>query len=209
MKMKKKIVLVLCLVLVLIFTACQPGISQEAKDLASDSGLSEIQAQSLIDASEAIGIDSDSIYNVAPNGSSCSFLFTDGNDGTDYSMAFAQVDFSGDNVNQIYSTGDMVFYDDGDVLHNIGDYFICDSDKELLAELAKIELEYSDYAYTNIGYENSDSWFGMISQNIYVLSSTITDGGGSHDLMVFFDWDGDLENVPRAISLTVDGIEQL
>ncbi len=209
MKMKKEIVLVLCLVLVLIFTACQPSISQEAKDLASDSGLSEIQAQNLIDASEAIGIDSDSIYNVAPNGSSCSFLFTDGNDGTDYSTAFAQVDFSGDNVNQIYSTGDMVFYDDGDVLHNIGDYFICDSDKELLAELTKIELKYSDYAFTNINYEDSDSWFGMISQNIYVLNSTITDGGGSHDLMVFFGWDGNLENAPRAVSLTVDGIEQL
>ena len=209
MKMKKEIVLVLCLVLVLIFTACQPSISQEAKDLASDSGLSEIQAQNLIDASEAIGIDSDSIYNVAPNGSSCSFCLQMEMMVLIILRLFAQVDFSGDNVNQIYSTGDMVFYDDGDVLHNIGDYFICDSDKELLAELTKIELKYSDYAFTNINYEDSDSWFGMISQNIYVLNSTITDGGGSHDLMVFFGWDGNLENAPRAVSLTVDGIEQL
>ena len=207
--MKKTLFVVLCLSLVLVFTACQPDVSSEAKALSSDSALSELQAQSLIDASEEIGIDSDSIDNLAVTGSSCSFLFTAGSDGAEFSMAFALADFNEDEIARIYSANDMVFYDGGDVLHDIGDYYICDSDKDLLVELTKIELKYSDYAFANISYEDSTSWFGLILQDMYVMSSTITDDGGTHDIMVFFDWDGDLENIPEAISLTIDDVEQL
>lgn len=203
--MKKSLMFVLILVLMLVFAACQSDVSQEAKILANKSGLSENQAQNLMDVCVKIGIEPTQISVDSFSDGKCEFQFFEDENGETYLGCTLYAYYDGDEIERVDAGGESPYYTVDGTCKKAYDIFLTGFEFDVLqAHIVNDLGKYEEYAGIRLEDVMAADWEGYRVGNSCLMSSDFLYNGESHILSFDYEWSGLTSDTPELYSFRYD-----
>lgn len=204
--MKKSFILAVIFVLCLVLQSCF-FVSPEAKTLSKNSGLSEKQAQNLMDVCVEIGIEPTQISVDSFNYGKCTFSFFEDENGETYPGCTLYAYYYGDKIERVDAGGETPYYTIDGTRKKAYDIFLTQFEFTLLQINITSDLgRYKEYAGVELDDIEAASWTSGKVDSSYVMISDFTYNGETHNLNFMYEWSGLTSDVPKLKTFRYDNI---
>ena len=203
--MKKcRIFIVLVFAICLVLSGCS-SVSPEAKTLSNKSGLSEDQAQNLMDACVEIGIEPTQISVDSFSGGKCEFQFFEDENGETYPGCTLYAYYDGDEIERVDAGGEVPYYTVDGTHEKAYDIFLTQFEFTLLQINIASDLgRYEEYAGIDLEDVEAEEWTSGKVDNSYIMISDFSYDGETHNLCFMYEWSGLTSDIPELKTFKYD-----